>query len=45
MLIIKGVDRAIVSKRVTGDLASQMADVTAVSTTEFADGIIAGLAA
>jgi isocitrate dehydrogenase len=44
-LIVRGVERAIASKRVTGDLAAQMSGATAVSTTEFADGIIAGLEA
>jgi isocitrate dehydrogenase len=44
-LIVQGVERAIASKRVTGDLAAQMSGATAVSTTEFADGIIAGLEA
>ncbi len=39
-LVLQGVAKAIVSKRVTGDFSSQMADATQVSTAEFGDEII-----
>jgi isocitrate dehydrogenase len=42
-LIVKGLESAIRSRRVTYDLARQMAGSTEVSTTAFADGIIAGM--
>ncbi len=44
-MIVRGIEGAIHSKRVTHDLARQMPGSTAVSTTEFADGIIAAMAA
>jgi isocitrate dehydrogenase len=42
-LLVRGIEGAITSGRVTGDLAAQMPGATAVSTTEFADGVIASL--
>ena len=42
-LIIKGVESAIKSKRVTYDLARQMPGATEVSTSAFADQVIAGM--
>jgi isocitrate dehydrogenase len=39
-LVLKGVSKAILAKRVTGDFASQMEDATQVGTTEFGDEII-----
>ncbi|HNV89055.1 MAG TPA: NADP-dependent isocitrate dehydrogenase [Methylotenera sp.] len=39
-LVLNGVAKAIMSKRVTGDFASQMDDATQVGTTEFGDEII-----
>jgi isocitrate dehydrogenase len=42
-LIVKGVENAIKSKRVTYDLARQMPGSTEVSTSAFGDGIIAGM--
>jgi isocitrate dehydrogenase len=44
-LIVKGVESAIRSKRVTYDLARQMPGATEVSTTEFANQIIKGMIA
>jgi len=42
-LIVKGVENAIKTKRVTYDLARQMPGSTEVSTSAFGDGIIAGM--
>ena len=42
-LVLAGVSKAIVSKRVTIDFASQMSDATQVGTAEFADEIIANM--
>jgi isocitrate dehydrogenase len=42
-LIVRGLENAIKSKRVTYDLARQMPGATEVSTTRFGDGIIAGM--
>ena len=42
-LVLAGVAKAIVSKRVTIDFASQMDDATQVGTAEFADEIIANM--
>jgi isocitrate dehydrogenase len=42
-LIVGGIERAIKSRRVTYDLARQMPGATEVSTSAFADGIIAGM--
>ena len=42
-LIIKGVENAIKSKRVTYDLARQMPGATEVSTSAFGDAVIAGM--
>ena len=42
-LIVRGIEKAIKSRRVTYDLARQMPGATEVSTSAFADGIIAGL--
>ena len=39
-LVLNGVAKAIMSKRVTGDFASQMDDATQVGTTEFGEEII-----
>lgn len=39
-LVLKGVAKAIVSKRVTGDFSSQMTDATQVGTAEFGEEII-----
>lgn len=39
-LVLNGVAKAIISKRVTGDFASQMDDATQVGTAEFGDEII-----
>jgi isocitrate dehydrogenase len=44
-LIVKGVEAAVRSKRVTYDLARQMPGSTEVSTTEFANQIIKGMTA
>jgi len=44
-LIIKGMENAIKSKRVTYDLARQMPGATEVSTSAFGDGIIGGMTA
>jgi isocitrate dehydrogenase len=44
-LIVRGVERAIGAKTVTYDLARQMPGSTEVSTTQFADAIIAGVKA
>ena len=43
-LIVKGIEHAIKSRRVTYDLARQMPGSTEVSTSAFADAIIAGMA-
>ncbi|HEX6573470.1 MAG TPA: isocitrate dehydrogenase (NADP(+)) [Gemmatimonadaceae bacterium] len=42
-LIVKGMENAIKSKRVTYDLARQMPGSTEVSTSAFGDGVIAGM--
>ena len=42
-LIIKGVENAIKSKRVTYDLARQMRGATEISTSDFGDQVIAGM--
>ncbi len=42
-LILKGVEKAIQSGRVTGDFASQMENATQVGTAEFGDEIIASM--
>ena len=42
-LIVRGLENAIKSKRVTYDLARQMPGSTEVSTSKFGDGIIAGM--
>jgi isocitrate dehydrogenase len=42
-LIVRGIEQAIKSRRVTYDLARQMPGSTEVSTSAFADGIIAGM--
>jgi isocitrate dehydrogenase len=42
-MIVAGLERAIKSKKVTYDLARQMPGSTEVSTSAFADGIIAGM--
>ncbi len=42
-LIVKGMENAIKSKRVTYDLARQMQGATEVSTSAFGDGVIAGM--
>jgi isocitrate dehydrogenase len=39
-LVLKGVEKAIISKRVTGDFSSQMEAATQVGTAEFGDEII-----
>ena len=44
-LIVRGMERAITAKTVTYDLARQMPGSTEVSTTRFADAIIAGMRA
>jgi isocitrate dehydrogenase len=44
-LIVKGLENAIKSKKVTYDLARQMAGATEVSTSAFADQIIKGMSA
>jgi isocitrate dehydrogenase len=44
-LIVRGLESAIKSKRVTYDLARQMPGATEVATSAFADGIIAGMSA
>ena len=44
-LIVRGMERAIAAKTVTYDLARQMPGSTEVSTTKFADAIIAGMRA
>jgi isocitrate dehydrogenase len=43
-LIVRGIERAIKARRVTYDLARQMPGSTEVSTSAFADAIIAGMA-
>ena len=42
-LVLRGVEKAIISKRVTGDFSSQMEDATQVGTVEFGDEIIANM--
>jgi isocitrate dehydrogenase len=42
-LVVKGVENAIKTKRVTYDLARQMKGATEVSTSGFGDGVIAGM--
>ena len=42
-LVLAGVAKAIISKRVTGDFSSQMEGATQVGTAEFADEIIANM--
>ena len=42
-LIVKGVENAIKSKRVTYDLARQMPGATEISTSDFGDQVIAGM--
>ena len=42
-LIVKGMENAIKSKRVTYDLARQMPGATEVSTSAFGDQVIAGM--
>ena len=42
-LIIRGMENAIKSKRVTYDLARQMPGATEVSTSAFGDQVIAGM--
>jgi isocitrate dehydrogenase len=42
-LIVRGIENAIKSRRVTYDLARQMSGSSEVSTSAFADGIIAGM--
>ena len=42
-LIVKGVENAIKTKRVTYDLARQMPGATEVSTSQFGDAVIAGM--
>ena len=42
-LIVKGMESAIKSKRVTYDLARQMPGATEVSTSDFGDQVIAGM--
>ena len=42
-LILRGVSKAILSKRVTGDFSSQMDDATQLGTAEFADEIIVNM--
>jgi isocitrate dehydrogenase len=42
-LVQKGVEKAIISKRVTGDFSSQMEGATQVGTAEFGDEIIANM--
>ena len=42
-LVLAGVTKAIISKRVTGDFSSQMEGATQVGTAEFADEIIANM--
>lgn len=42
-LIVRGMENAIRSKRVTYDLARQMPGATEVSTSDFGDGVIAGM--
>ena len=44
-LIVRGIERAIAARRVTYDLARQMPGATEVSTSAFADQIIAGMSA
>jgi isocitrate dehydrogenase len=44
-MIIRGVESAIRSKRVTYDLARQMSGATEVSTSAFGDQVIAGMRA
>jgi isocitrate dehydrogenase len=44
-LIVRGVEQAIRSKRVTYDLARQMAGATEVSTSGFGEAIVAGMRA
>jgi isocitrate dehydrogenase len=45
MMIVRGMEEAIKQKRVTYDLARQMPGATEVSTSKFADQIIAGMKA
>jgi isocitrate dehydrogenase len=42
-LVLAGVSKAIISKRVTGDFSSQMEGATQVGTAEFADEIISNM--
>ena len=42
-LIVKGMENAIRTRRVTYDLARQMQGATEVSTSAFGDGVIAGM--
>ena len=42
-LIVRGMENAIKTKRVTYDLARQMQGATEVSTSQFGDGVIAGM--
>ena len=42
-MIVRGIEKAIASKKVTYDLARQMPGATEVSTSAFADGIISGM--
>ena len=42
-LVLRGVEKAIISKRVTGDFSSQMDGATQVGTAEFGDEIIANM--
>jgi isocitrate dehydrogenase len=44
-LIVRGLENAIKSKRVTYDLARQMPGATEVSTSGFGDQVIRGMAA
>jgi isocitrate dehydrogenase len=44
-LIVRGLENAIKSKRVTYDLARQMSGATEVSTSGFGDQIVAGMRA
>jgi isocitrate dehydrogenase len=44
-IIVRGLENAIKSKKVTYDLARQMPGATEVSTTAFADQIIKGMSA
>ena len=42
-LILRGIEKAIAAKTVTYDLARQMPGATEISTSAFADAIIAGM--